>query len=79
MNFEIVSDIIDVEIIAIGNSIRDISRLRKRYGPGRWRKLKGFTTVKLANGNIWRVEVHWYEATGIGRKRMKIKRLINKI
>lgn len=79
MNFEIVGEITDIEIIAIGNAIREIIRLRKHYGTGRWRKLKGITVVRLANGNLWRAEVHWYEATGIGRKRMKIKRIINKI
>lgn len=79
MNFEIVGEITDIEIIAIGNAIREIIRLRKHYGTGRWRKLKGITVVRLANGNLWRAEVHWYKATGIGRKRMKIKRIINKI
>jgi hypothetical protein len=52
-------------------------RLRKQYGPGRWRKLKGIATVKLENGNIRKAEVHWYEAHGIGKRKMKIKRLFD--
>jgi hypothetical protein len=62
-----------VEIIATGGSIRDIRRVRKQYGSGRWRKLKGIATVKLENGNTRMAEVHWYEAHGIGKRKMKIK------
>lgn len=74
MYFEIIGQITDVETIAVGNKIRDIVRLRQEFGAGRWRKLKGVATVKLLNGRIRRVELHWYEAHGIGRKKMKIKR-----
>lgn len=56
-----------------GPSIRERARLRKQFGRGRWRKLKGVATVRLANGRIRRVELHWYEAHGIGRKKLKIK------
>lgn len=63
--------------IAVGGRIRDIMRLRKQYGPGRWRKLKGIARVKLENGNLRTAEVHWYEAHGIGKKKMKIKRLFD--
>ena len=73
MTFEIVDEIINVEIIAVGNKIREIVRLRREFGEGRWRKLKGDTTVRLLNGRIRRVEVHWYEAHGIGKRKMKIK------
>ena len=72
--FEILGEIIGVETIAAGNSIRDLRRLTKSYGHGRWRKLKGFATVRLRNGRVQRVELHWYEAHGIGRKDFKIKR-----
>ena len=74
MNFEIVGKIEGIEVIAIGNSIQDIARLRKQYGPGRWRKLKGKATVRLANGRITKAEIHWYEAHGIGKKKFKIKK-----
>lgn len=77
MYFEIVGEISDVETIAIGNSIRDIARLRRRYGAGRWRKLKGTATVRLPNGLMRRAEIHWYEAHGIGRVKLKIKRYLD--
>ena len=77
MHFDIVGSIDDVEIIAVGGSIRDIMRLRKQFGPGRWRKLKGTATVKLENGHSRRAEVHWYEAHGVGKRKMKIKRFLD--
>ena len=77
MYFEIVDKIENVETIALGGRIHDVMRLRKQYGPGRWRKLKGMAKVRLQNGKICRAEVHWYEAHGIGRKKMKIKYLLD--
>ena len=77
MYFEIIGRIKNVEIIAVGGSIRDIMRLRKQYGSGRWRKLKGIAAVKLENGNRRTAEVHWYEAHGIGKRKMKIKRFLD--
>lgn len=77
MSFEIVGEITDIEIIAVGNAIRDIARLRKQYGQGRWRKLKGVALIRLANGQIRRVELHWYEAHGIGKKEFKRKRYLD--
>jgi hypothetical protein len=77
MYFEIIGSISDVETFAVGNAIREISRLRKMYGPGRWRKRKGIATIRLSDGSIHRAEVHWYEATGIGRKEMKLKYLLD--
>jgi hypothetical protein len=60
-------------MIAVGGSIREIARLRRQFGPGRWRKLKGVATVRLPGGRIRRVELHWYEAHGVGRRKLKIK------
>ena len=77
MHFEIIGDIIDIETITVGPAIRDVARLRKQYGRGRWRKLKGIALVRLANGRIRRAEVHWYEAHGIGKKEMKRKRYVD--
>ncbi len=77
MYFEIQGSIEVVETIASGHSIRELSRLRAQFGPGRWRKLKGIASVKLPNGSVHRAEVHWYEAHGIGKRKMKIKRLID--
>lgn len=50
--FEIIGEITQVETIASGSSIRDIARLRKFYGRGRWRKRKGQATVRLADGTL---------------------------
>jgi len=72
-SFEIISDITDIEVIAIGNSIRDLERLREQYGDGRWRKMKGIATIQLSNGHVRKAEIHWYEAHGIGRKEFKRK------
>ncbi len=77
MYFEIIGQIANVETIAVGNKIRDIARLRREFGSGRWRKLKGVATVRLLNGRIRSVELHWYEAHGVGRKKMKIKRYLD--
>ncbi|MFL6208455.1 MAG: hypothetical protein ACJ74W_06365 [Pyrinomonadaceae bacterium] len=77
MYFEIIGEITDIERIAVGSSIREITRLRKQFGAGRWRKLKGVATVRLANGRIRKVELHWYEAHGIGKKKLKIKRYVD--
>lgn len=75
-SFEIISDITDIKMIAIGNSIRDLARLKKLYGKGRWRKMKGIATIQLRNGHVRRAEIHWYEAQGIGRKEYKRKRYL---
>jgi len=77
MYFEIVGEIIDVETFATGSSIREIGRLRKFYGRGRWRKRKGVARVRLPDGSIRLAEVHWYEAHGIGRRELKIKRYVD--
>ena len=73
MKFETIGRIADVEVIASGSGVRTRRVLRKAYGPGRWRKLKGIATIRLPNGAVRRVEIHWYEAHGIGRKDVKIK------
>ena len=72
-SFKIISDITGEEVIVIGNSIRDLPRLRKMYGDGRWRKMKGIATIQLLNGRVRKAEIHWYEAHGIGRKEFKRK------
>lgn len=77
MHFEIVGDITDVEIIATGRAIRRLKYLRKRHGGRRWRKLKGNATVRLINGSIRRADIHRYEAHGVGRRGLKIKRFLD--
>ena len=75
--FQIIGKIESVETIAIGKRIREIARLRKAFGEGRWRKLKGIALVLFRDGTIHSVELHWYEAHGIGRKKLKIKRYLD--
>jgi hypothetical protein len=73
MDFEIIGDITGIETIATGSGIRERARLRKHYGRGRWRKRKGFAQIRLRSGELVQAELHWYEATGIGRREIKIK------
>jgi hypothetical protein len=75
MRFEILGDISSIETFAGGSAIREIARLRRLYGRGRWRKRKGIARIRLADGSLHLAEVHWYEA-GIGRKEFKIKHLL---
>lgn len=75
--FEIIGEITDIESIAVGSSIRDIARLRKCYGLGHWRKLKGIAMIRLRSGRIRQTELHWYEAHGIGKKEIKRKRYLD--
>lgn len=77
MDFEIVGTIIQPETFARGSGIRELLRLRKVYGDGKWRKRKGFAKVRLSDGSYRDAEVHWYEATGIGRFEFKIKRYVD--
>jgi len=77
MHFEIVGRITEIEPIAVGPGIRSLGALRKRYGRGRWRKLKGVATVRLSDGRIRLAEVHWFEAHGIGKRKMRIKRYLD--
>jgi hypothetical protein len=73
MDFEVVSEIAEIETIATGKGVRDRNRLRRLYGGSRWRKLKGVAQVRLASATIRLAEVHWYEALGVGRRETKLK------
>ncbi|MGR3176788.1 MAG: hypothetical protein ACUZ8E_01870 [Candidatus Anammoxibacter sp.] len=77
MYFEIIGSIKYVETIAVVHSIRELKRLQKQFGKGRWRKLKGIANVRLRNGEILTAEIHWYEAHGIGKKKFKIKQILD--
>ena len=77
MHFKLAGSIEAIETIAVGGRIRDIMRIRRQFGEGRWRKLKGIARVRIASGEIRKAEVHWYEAHGMGRKKMKIKRFLD--
>ena len=77
MDFEIVGDIEEIETFATGRGIRELARLNRIYGRGRWRKRKGRATIRLSDGTERIAELHWYEATGIGRKEHKIKQYLD--
>jgi hypothetical protein len=76
MDFKVLGSLEDVETIASGSGIREIARLRKLYGRGRWRKRKGYAEVRFSDGTPARAELHWYEAAGIGKREFKIKRFL---
>lgn len=76
MEFEILGDITSIETIAKGSGIRELARLRKLYGRRRWLKRKGYSEVRLKTGEILLAELHWYEASGIGKREFKIKRFL---
>lgn len=76
MPFRVIGPIHEIEIIAVGRSIRELRRLRRAYGSGRWRKLKGLARIALVDGSVFRAELPWYEAHGVGRREMKIKRIV---
>jgi len=77
VRFEVVGPIEDVEIIAVGGSIRSLPRLRREYGAGRWRKLKGWAKIRVEDGRIATAELHRYEAHGIGRREVKVVRVLD--
>lgn len=77
MDFEIIGDITNIQRIAINQSIRELAQLRRKYGRARWRKLKGVALVQLPNGHVRKAELHWYEAHGIGKRKIKISRFLD--
>ena len=77
MDFEVISEVDAVEVIAKGRGIRELRRLRRAHGTGAWRKMKGRARIKLSDGMICLAELHWYEAHGIGKKEFKIKRILD--
>ena len=77
MDFEVLGDLTEIETIASGSGIRELSRLRRLYGKGRWRKMKGVARIRLRDGLVRVAELHWYEAHGIGKKEFKRKRYLD--
>lgn len=75
--FEIVGEIGNIQTIVAGRRIRQLARLKKLYGSGRWRKMKGEAWIRLASGALRRAELHWYEAHGVGKRSMKFKRYLD--
>lgn len=77
MRFEILGEIRRVRTIATGRGIRELARLQRVYGQGRWRKRKGDAEVRLESGGVRTAELHWYEAHGVGKREFKIKRFLD--
>ena len=77
MDFEIVGEITVLETIATGQGIRDLKRLRRSYGKGRWRKMKGIARIRLRSGHLRLAEIHWYEAHGVGKREFKRKHYLD--
>jgi hypothetical protein len=73
-DFELLGEIWDIDVVAVNLSIRERKRLRAIFGGRRWRKLKGNGRVRFPDGTVHTAELHSYEADGIGRRRMKVKR-----
>jgi hypothetical protein len=76
MKFEIVGELRAVETVASGRQIRVLAVLVKKWGKGRWRKMKGIAVVRLRSGRLREAEIHWYEAHGVGKRDFKIKKLL---
>ena len=74
MKFEIVGELRAIETIPSGRQIRLLASLQRKWGRGRWRKMKGIALVRLRSGRVREAEIHWYEAHGIGRRDFKVKR-----
>ncbi|MEW6095819.1 MAG: hypothetical protein AB1567_04745 [bacterium] len=77
MRFKIIGKITQIETIAVEKGIREIARLRKLYGQGRWRKMKGIALIQLSSGRVRKAELHWYEAHSIGKKEIKRKHYLD--
>lgn len=73
----LLTEITQIESIAVGREIRELRRLKGLYGNGKWRKMKGVATIETQQGDVLRAEVHWYEAHGIGKREMRVKRALD--
>ena len=78
MDFEIIGEILALEIIATGRGVHARHALNRIYGRGHGRKMKGIGLVRNRAGVMQRAEIHWYEAHGIGRRDFKIKRYVDR-
>ena len=77
MEFRILGKIENARTFAAGRGIRELGRLQRIHGKGRWRKRKGIAMVRLADGSLHRAEIHWYEAAGVGKREFKIKHFLD--
>jgi hypothetical protein len=77
MRFEVIGPITGQRTIAVGGRIRGLRRLVAAHGKGRWRKMAGVALIRRLDGSTRLAELHWYEATGIGRRKMKVKHYLD--
>jgi hypothetical protein len=76
-DFDLLSKITNIEIIARGLDVDIRQYLNRKYGRGRWRKLKGRAWIRLhSTDEIVYAELHWYEAHGIGQRDLKRKNIL---
>ena len=79
VNYRKLTLIKDITIIARAKGVEIRHDLNRVYGRGNWRKLKGIAIIEYEDGCVWRSELHWYEAHGIGRQREKVKKDLEKL
>ena len=73
----VVGEIRSIETIAEGTGIRESTALRDQFGQGFWRKKKGIAQIDMGDGRSGLAEVHRYEAHGIGKVKLKVKRWLD--
>jgi hypothetical protein len=66
-DFEFLSELYSIETIARGSGVEQRAFLNRRFGRGRWRKMKGRALIQYSDGRTTEAEIHWFEAHGIGR------------
>ena len=76
MHFEVLGEILSIETIASGHSIRELRRLNRVYGKTTWRKRKGIAKIRPNDGTAKIAELHWSEGHGKGKKEIKIKKYL---
>jgi hypothetical protein len=74
---EVIGEIARIEVIASGRGVAREAFLRKTHGGTRWRKLKGVASVRDELGQARMAELDWYEAHGVGRRGLEIKRFLD--
>jgi hypothetical protein len=79
VNYERISQLTEVQIIAKGNGLDIRHHLNRTFGYGNWRKLKGNAVIRYESGEVWLVELHWYEAQGIGKRLEKVKHRLEQL
>ena len=77
MDFELVGDLTNVQTIAVNLWMPSTTGSRADMVVSGGADFKGVGYVRLVNGHVRLAEVHWYEAHGVGRRKMKIKQFFD--